>query len=186
MPNNRTKRDLEAALKRQLLKKPLDKITINELSEDAGVSRMTFYYHFKDIYDLVEWSCIEDARTALQGKKTYATWKEGLFQIFEAVYENRPFIINVYKNVERERIERFLSTLVSELIEGVVMEQSSDLNLQEEKRLFIARFYTYSYVGIMLDWIGAGMKADYNLLVDDIAVTMKGNIRNSALNFSDQ
>ena len=38
---------------------------------------MTFYYHFKDIYDLVEWSCLEDARSALQGKKTSSTWHEG-------------------------------------------------------------------------------------------------------------
>ncbi len=39
---------------------------------------MTFYYHFKDIYDLVEWSCQEDASRALAGKKTYETWQQGL------------------------------------------------------------------------------------------------------------
>ena len=42
---------------------------------------MTFYYHFKDIYDLVEWICYEDAAQALQGKKTYDTWQEGLLQV---------------------------------------------------------------------------------------------------------
>ena len=31
----------------------------------CGVNRMTFYYHFKDIYDLVEWCCEEDAARAL-------------------------------------------------------------------------------------------------------------------------
>ena len=66
-----TKRALEASLKKMLLKKPLDKITISDLTEDCGMNRMTFYYHFKDIYDLVEWSCLEDAKRALQGKKTY-------------------------------------------------------------------------------------------------------------------
>ena len=52
---NITKLALEAALKKELLTKPLDKITINDLAEDCGISRMAFYYHFKDIYDLVEW-----------------------------------------------------------------------------------------------------------------------------------
>ena len=56
-------------MKHLLLKKPLDKITINDLTTDCGISRMTFYYHFKDIYDLVEWCCLEDARIALQAKK---------------------------------------------------------------------------------------------------------------------
>ena len=41
---------------------------------------MTFYYHFKDIYDLVEWVCIEDGKRALQDKKTYDTWQEGMGQ----------------------------------------------------------------------------------------------------------
>ena len=51
---NATKAALEAALKKLLLKKPLDKITINDLTTDCGISRMAFYYHFKDIPDVVE------------------------------------------------------------------------------------------------------------------------------------
>ena len=57
MPNT-TKQALEESLKHMLLKKPLDKITILDITEDCGISRMAFYYHFKDIYDLVEWACI--------------------------------------------------------------------------------------------------------------------------------
>ena len=62
-----TKYALEASLKHLLAQKPLNKITINDITEDCGINRMTFYYHFKDIYDLVEWSCLEDARKALEG-----------------------------------------------------------------------------------------------------------------------
>lgn len=68
-----TKRALEASLKNLLLQKPLNKITINDITEDCGINRMTFYYHFKDIYDLVEWACLEDATKALEGKKTAET-----------------------------------------------------------------------------------------------------------------
>ena len=57
-----TKRALEASLKKLLLRKPLNKITINDITEDCGVNRMTFYYHFKDIYDLVDWILVEDAQ----------------------------------------------------------------------------------------------------------------------------
>ena len=79
-----TKRALEASLKKLLLQKPLNKITISDIAEDCGISRMTFYYHFKDIYDLVEWVCVEDAARALAGKKTYDTWQEGFLNIFQA------------------------------------------------------------------------------------------------------
>lgn len=78
---------MEASLKKLLLQKPLPKITINDITDDCGVSRMTFYYHFKDIYDLVEWICVEDATQALKGKKTYDTWQEGFLNIFHAVLD---------------------------------------------------------------------------------------------------
>ena len=57
--SNITKHALAESLKKLLLKKPLNKITINDLTTDCGISRMAFYYHFKDIYDLVEWVCLE-------------------------------------------------------------------------------------------------------------------------------
>ena len=179
---NATKLALEESLKRLLLKKPLDKITINDLTTDCGISRMAFYYHFKDIYDLVEWSCIEDASRALQGKKTYDTWQEGLQQIFEAVLENKPFILNVYRSVKREQVENYLYSLTYQLIEGVVEEQSENLMVTEEQKKFIADFYKYSFVGVMLDWIKRGMKEAPEEIANMVCVTMHGNIGNSLRN----
>ena len=88
-------------MKHLLLQKPLPKITIQDLTDDCGISRMTFYYHFKDIYDLVEWSCEEDAQKALGENRHYDSWEEGLLDIFKAVRENKPFILNVYHSVSR-------------------------------------------------------------------------------------
>lgn len=182
--SNITKHALEESLKRLLLKKPLTKITINDLTTDCGISRMTFYYHFKDIYDLVEWACLEESTRALQGKKTYSTWQEGLLQIFEAVYENKPFIINAYNAVSREQIENFLFQLTHDLIMGVVEEQARSTSLTQEQKSFIADFYKYSFVGIMLDWIRQGMKSDYTDIWKNMCITLHGNITNSIQNFT--
>ena len=57
-----------------LLEKPLNKITINDITEDCGVNRMTFYYHFKDIYDLVDWILAEDAAKAMEGRQIVNIW----------------------------------------------------------------------------------------------------------------
>lgn len=127
---NTTKIALEASLKELLRTKPIDRITINDLTEHCGISRMTFYYHFKDIYDLVEWACVEDGKRALQGKKTYDTWLEGIAQIFEAVLENKPFIMNVYHAVAHEKVEQYLYKLTYELIVNVVEENAKALRLQ--------------------------------------------------------
>lgn len=182
MPNA-TKAALEESLKRLLLKKPLDKITITDITTDCGISRMAFYYHFKDIYDLVEWSCVEDGTKALQGKKTYDSWTEGLTQIFEAVLENKPFIMNVYRNVDRERMERYLYHLTYDLIVGVVQEKSKDLDISGEDKKFIANFYKYGFVGIMLEWIQEGMKEDIEELVNKMSLTLHNTVTTSIRNF---
>ena len=182
MPNT-TKAALEESLKRLLLKKPLDKITITDITTDCGISRMAFYYHFKDIYDLVEWSCVEDGTKALQGKKTSESWTEGLTQIFEAVLENKPFIMNVYRNVDRERIENYLFKLTYDLIVGVVEEKSKGLNITEEDKKFIADFYKYGFVGIIFVWFCVGMKENIEDLVRMMDLTLHDTVTTSIHNF---
>ncbi len=170
-----TKRALEASLKNMLLKKPLDKITINDIAEDCGISRMTFYYHFKDIYDLVEWSCAEDAAKALAGNKTYDTWQQGLLQIFEAVKENKPFIMNVYRSVSREQVEIYLYKVTYDLLLNVVNEEAAGMPVREEDKAFVANFYKYAFVGLMLDWIRGDMQEDPNEIVKRLSLLMQGN-----------
>jgi len=151
---------LENALKTLLLKKPIDKITISDLTSTCGVNRMTFYYYFKDIYDLIEWSCIEEASKALDGKKTYDTWQQGFSQIFDAVLENKPFIMNVYPSVSREQVERYLYDVTYNLLKDVVEEKAEGMHVREEDKKFIADFFKFAFVGLMLDWIKNGMKED--------------------------
>lgn len=183
---NTTKAALEESLKRLLLHKPLDKITIRDITADCGISRMAFYYHFKDIYDLVEWACVEDGAKALQGKKTYDSWKEGLIQIFEAVLENKPFIMNVYRSASRERMERYLCRLTYELIAGVVEEKCRGYQISQEDKRFIADFYKYGFVGIMLEWIEGGMQGDIEKLADQMELTLHGTFLQSIRNFSEK
>ncbi|MBE5774619.1 MAG: TetR family transcriptional regulator, partial [Clostridiales bacterium] len=65
-------------------KRSLDKITVKDLVEECGISRQTFYYHFQDLFDVVEWMmerilerkieeglCISDPEEALYGMLTY-------------------------------------------------------------------------------------------------------------------
>ena len=171
-----TKRALASSLKLLLLQKPLNKITINDIAEKCGVSRMTFYYHFKDVYDVVEWTCEEDVARALDGKKTYDTWQTGFLNIFRAVEDNKPFVLSVYRSVGRERVEQYLNPLVHNLILDVVEEKSSGMAISESDKKFIAKFYEYAFIGIMLEWIDNGMKEDAAAIVERTSQLVHGNV----------
>ena len=171
-----TKRALEESLKKMLLKKPVNKITISDITEDCGINRMTFYYHFKDIYDLVEWSCVEDAARALDGKKTYDTWQQGFQQIFQAVLDNKPFVQNVYQFVNREQVETYLYSLTHNLLIGVIEEKAVGMQVRDEDKEFIADFFRFAFVGLMLDWIRNGMKKDPQQIIDRLSILIEGDI----------
>ena len=178
-----TKRALEQSLKNLLLKKPLTKITINDITDDCGINRMTFYYHFKDIYDLVEWSCLEDAKRALDEKKTFETWQQGLLQIFEAVEENKPFILNVYHCVHREQVEKYLQPLVDQLLLDVINEEVGDMTVRDEDKQFIAQIYSYIFIGLMLDWIKDNMRTDPQTIVNRLTKLIKGSMSEALSRF---
>ena len=171
-----TKRAIEASLKNLLLKKPFDKITINDIAEDCGISRMTFYYHFKDIYDLVEWACKEDAKKILEGKDDYKTWTQGFLNLFEEVLKNKPFILNVYRSVGREQVENYLYKIVYDLLLNVVEEKAQGMTVRDEDKEFIADFYKYAFVGLMLDWVKNGMKEDPHKIVKKVEFLLSGSL----------
>ena len=178
-----TKKAIEASLKNLLLKKPFDKITINDIAEDCGISRMTFYYHFKDIYDLVEWACEEDVKKILEDKDDYKTWTQGFLNLFEEVLKNKPFILNVYRSVGREQVENYLYKIVYDLLLNVIEEKAQGMTVRDEDKEFVADFYKYAFVGLMLDWVKNGMKEDPHKIVKKVEFLLSGSLSVSLESF---
>lgn len=171
-----TKRALAASLKSLLAKKPLDKITVIDIAEDCGVNRQTFYYHFQDIYDLIDWTFVSEADQVIGGKKTYETWQQGFLQVFQAALENKGLILNVYHSISRDVVERYLYDITYDLLIGVVEEQAKGLPVREEDKRFIADFYKFAFVGMVLDWIRRGMKDDPQQMIDRLSILIHGDI----------
>ena len=84
-----TKESLGNALKKMLTIKPIDKITVKDLVEECGVNRQTFYYHFDDVYDLLEWVFEEDANRTLPQEILYENWRENVLTFFHYLYNNK-------------------------------------------------------------------------------------------------
>lgn len=171
-----TKRALAQSLKNLLAKKPLNKVTIHDIAEDCGINRMTFYYHFKDIYDLVEWVCLEDAKKALEENKTYDTWEHGFLQIFEVVRENKTFVMNVYRCVHQEQVETYLKPLVDHLVLSIINDDVGSFKVRDDDKKFIAQIYSYVFVGLMLDWIKGDMQEEPEHIVERLGVLLKGSM----------
>lgn len=172
------------SLKNLLKTKPLDKITIVDIVEDCEVNRQTFYYHFQDIYDLIEWIYTSEALKVIGDKKTYDTWQEGFLHIFEYIENNRDFVMSTYHSVSREHLETFLYQETYRLLMNVVEEQAQDQSIRDEDKAFIANFYKYGFVGLILEWIGKGMKDAPKSIIDRLDIVIHGDIDKALKGFA--
>ena len=161
-----TKFAIAFAFKELLLEKSIDKITINDITEKCGINRQTFYYHFHDIYELIEWICETDADHVLKQNKTYDTWQEGFLAIFHLLKKDEPFVVNIYHNAPRGYIYRYLYKVTYQLIYDVLEEKAAGMVVREEDKTFIADFYKYGFVGLVLEWIDKGMKEDPKQIIE--------------------
>ena len=172
-----TKRALEASLKKLLLQKPLNKITINDITEDCGVNRMTFYYHFKDIYDLVDWIMVEDATKVLESRKSFDTWTEAFLDILQQIQDNKVLVLNVYRSVGREQVEQYLYKMLDPMLKGFADRECRDITVQDADKQFVVDFYKYALVGVMLEWVRRDMKTDPAAIVERMGRMLQGDLR---------
>ena len=143
---------------------------------------MTFYYHFKDIYDLVDWILVEDAAEALEGRQNFETWSEALLDALQRIQDNRVLVLNVYRSVSREQVEQYLYKMLDPLLRMFV--ERENIPVQEEDKQFIIDFYKYGFVGMVLEWIRRDMKTEPAIMAERFNTMMQGDLKRALLRFS--
>lgn len=175
----RTKKALAASLKKLMNQTTLDKITVKEIATDCEVNRQTFYYHFKDTYDLLGWIYKSEVLPAINEYQDYATWQEGFLIILNYLLENKKFCLNSFNSLGREHLEKFLYGITFDLLMGVVNELSQGTSINEENKTFISNFYCYAFIGLVTEWIRSGMKQNPEKIIADLSKLIQGDIKNA-------
>ena len=173
-----TKKALAISLKKLLSKKELSKITIKDITDGVGIKRQTFYYHFGDVYDLIEWIYKNEIiEPIIKGKDTYATWQQGFLLIFKYVLKNKNFIRNTYNSISTEYVEMFIYKNTYELLKNVVEEEAQGINVKENDKEFVAKFYQYAFVGVIKEWIQSGMEEKPEDIIEKLNKIIYGNFK---------
>ena len=77
-----TKRAIQESFKKLLSNQPLDKITVKNITDDCGVNRNTFYYHYSDIYQLLEEIFLTEAQKSVERWRSVSRGRKGSRQDF--------------------------------------------------------------------------------------------------------
>lgn len=180
------KEKIADVLREMLNETKLENITVKALCERAQISRQTFYYHFHDIYDVVEWIFLSEAETILAAFDTFDDWQYVYMLIMKWLENHKTLVLNCYRSVQREYIETFIDRILYRYIFHMVNAEAKDARISESQKAFIARFFTLALTGISLDWIGRGMKDDPNELVGQVYILLEGDFHKAIHNFERQ
>lgn len=181
-----TKKAIAYAFKELLKEKPFNKISVNDITCKCEINRQTFYYHFCDIRDLVEWICIFDADNVLKDNKTYNTWVDGLLAIFKLLEEDKIFVTNIYRNAHRDLLDSYLHKVTYKLLLDVVEEEATDFVVRDEDKEAIAKFFAFGFVGTVLEWVQNDMQEDYKEIVNRLSYLIKGTLVKALINANQQ
>ena len=159
--------------------KPFDKITVTDIVERCGINRNTFYYHYPDLYALVDDLFRSEAKKIIDAQKDYAAWMGGFLAAVEFTLDNKRAILNIYNSVSRDRLEKYLYDVAKSTITQFVREQAEGLDAAEEDIETLSMFYSVALAGLAAKWLQSGMKNDIVEIFGRLNVLLDGDIRAS-------
>lgn len=171
-----TKKALAASIKQLMETVPLAKISIQEIVDNCGLNRQTFYYHFKDKFDLVNWIYYSEVIESIADSKHYDNWSDGILKILLHINKNRAFYINALNTPGQNAFDGYLFEVTHKLAMGVVNEVAEGMNVFDPDKNFIADFYTHAFVGLTVQWIKKGMHDPPEIIVDRLKDLVEGSV----------
>lgn len=172
-----TKKAIADGFKSIMEKKPFEKITISDITSSCGLNRQTFYYHFQDKYELLNWIFYNEAITVFTDGLDFDNWSEQLLKMLIVIKNNSKFYTNALNTEYGNEFRNYLFSISSKLFNEVI-DKIRNGYIEDSDKKFISDFFAYGIAGSIIKWVTTGMKET----PESIALHMK-NLVNDCKNF---
>ena len=141
--SNQTKQLLAQSLQELMATTPLEKISVNDIVDHANVGRNTFYYHFEDKYDLVNWYFQSGITRFLVELSAYSNWNALLAALEAYFLENKVFYCNALAYNGQNSLQQYMFDYLRSIFEQNARELNPDANAEETRK--IGQFFADGY-----------------------------------------
>ena len=156
----------------------LDKITVRDIVEECEINRNTFYYHYSDIYDLLDDVFrVETEKFMSEDVDENTTFGEEYERAACFVLKYKKAILHIYDSKKRDVLQNYLETLAFSFISRFVKKEADGYGLPDEDIDYITGFYTHAIVGNTLGWIKRKLPSGQQKFIARTAGTFNATVK---------
>lgn len=157
---NLTKNAIINAFWQLLDEKPYNKITVKDITDRCQINRNTFYYHFRDIPDLLNTIVTEDADRVIRANSRFGSPLDCLRPLVKNCEQRKKAILHIYRSIHQEVFLKELDRILLYVITQYVDAYTKDSEISPDNKRQLIWFYKCSLTGVLLDWLNDGMNYD--------------------------
>lgn len=144
---------------------PFDKITVSAITKRCGIHHNTFYYHYKDVYELLE-TWLRHELGHFMDEQIDGEWKNNVKALLYACKQNSSIVYHIFNSISRDQLERYVFTLTDDAFTRYVRERSEGNIISEDRIQEIASFCRYALLGYFLKFLWNNMTDNVDESVD--------------------
>lgn len=171
-----TKKAIMFSFMELLEERQLDKITVKDICEACEINRNTFYYYYRDIYDVLMEVFVVEKEKVLKNLGEDASFYEEYRKCAAVFLNYKKAIIHIYKSKSKDILSEYLETVTINLVERFVRKKAKIAKLSENDIDYITKCYSYSIIGHTMKWMEDGLIEYREDLLKKIANTFDNTI----------
>ena len=176
----KTKTTLSNALKELMETKPFNKITVSELTSKCGLNRKTFYYHFRDVRQLLKWTIEQDAVNKVIEYGKINSYRGAIEFAIEYISENKQLLSCAYNAIGHSVVRYFFNNDFRDLVTDAIRHEEDilELKISDKFREFLCSFYTETLTGMIVDIFEKDSEYDTAQLANYLNLTLTTSLPN--------
>ena len=166
----KTKKKMAQALKVLMEEAPFEKITVSDITDKCGIHRQTFYYHFNDRYELLDWMIYTELVEPFVDGFSLDNMYEKFFNMLTTMYTDKRFYKKAIK-ISTADLSTYINSIAKDEFIDVIKSLGKSTNIIKTEQTddeIIAEFFGYGISGVVLNWAQRGMKESPREMTDKI------------------
>ncbi len=162
------------SLEELLYRKSLEEISVIDIVEKAGVARKTFYRHFQDKYEALNFYFFLFYQESFEKINEGEDWEAALYNYLCVCEEKAKVLLHAYAGIEYGGLLCYDVEMTEKTYQKYLLQKGVDIDTKEMK--FAIRIAAYGGTEMIIEWIRSGMPEDKKTLVDLIKRTLPKDI----------